>query len=60
MPSNIAIALVGVGAAYILLRALLHFTHDAREPRAVATSIPFISPLIGMLLFKVKFYVRLR
>jgi hypothetical protein len=38
----------GVIALYIFLRCLLAFTHDAKEPVALATEIPFLSPLIGM------------
>ncbi|KAF3013528.1 hypothetical protein E8E14_009104 [Neopestalotiopsis sp. 37M] len=60
MPSFIALCATGLAAAYIFLRALVHLTHDAREPRAVAGTIPFISPLIGMLTEKGRYYVRMR
>lgn len=52
--------LVGVGAGYVFLRLLLHFTQDPREPPAVETAIPFISPIVGMLTKKVDFYTGLR
>ena len=38
----------GAIAFYIFLRCLLVFTHDAKEPVALATEVPFLSPLIGM------------
>ncbi|KAK3938664.1 cytochrome P450 [Diplogelasinospora grovesii] len=38
-----------ISASYAFLRALLRLTQDGREPPTVATTVPFISPLIGML-----------
>ncbi|GAB1315684.1 hypothetical protein MFIFM68171_05894 [Madurella fahalii] len=50
----------GLLAAYTFLRALLRLTQDAKEPQALATSIPFISPLLGLGIQKTKFFIRLR
>ncbi|KAJ8126329.1 hypothetical protein O1611_g7309 [Lasiodiplodia mahajangana] len=36
-------------ATYILLLALLHFTQDASEPQSICDSIPFITPVLGLL-----------
>ncbi|PVI08705.1 cytochrome P450 [Periconia macrospinosa] len=52
-----------VGAATVLyfsLQLLLHLTQDKREPTALATSIPFLSPIFGMSKKKSKFYIELR
>lgn len=49
----------GVAALYVFLRCLLAFTHDIREPVALATDFPFVSPLLGMRK-KAKFYIDLR
>jgi hypothetical protein len=49
--NNMAVLVLYVSGAiafYIFLRCLLAFTHDAKEPIALATEIPFLSPLIGM------------
>jgi hypothetical protein len=49
--NNMAVLVLYVSGAiafYIFLRCLLAFTHDAKEPVALATEIPFLSPLIGM------------
>lgn len=61
MISNIAVALLGViVGTYIFLRALLHLTHDAREPKAVENAIPFISPILSMAAKKADFYNQMR
>ncbi|KAK8044792.1 Cytochrome P450 [Apiospora rasikravindrae] len=60
MPSTLALAAAGVVAAYAFLRALAVFLRDPREPKAVIGTIPFISPLIGMLVEKGGYYMRLR
>lgn len=49
----------GAIAVYIFLRCLLAFTQDAKEPVALATDVPFLSPLIGMRK-KAKFNIDLR
>ncbi|POS75528.1 hypothetical protein DHEL01_v206074 [Diaporthe helianthi] len=38
----------GIFATYMLLRALLVLTQDAKEPRPIGTSVPFISPIIDL------------
>lgn len=43
---------------YVFLRCLLSFTHHAKEPLAVATEIPYLSPMIGMAK-KAQFYIDL-
>ena len=60
MPSNITLSVVGILATYVFLYALALFTEDRREPKAVAGTIPFISPLIGMLTEKGGYYVWMR
>ncbi|OTA76920.1 hypothetical protein M434DRAFT_383180 [Hypoxylon sp. CO27-5] len=60
MTSTLALVLGFAGAAYAFLHALLHFTQDSREPPVIETSIPFISPLVGMILGMQNFYVKLR
>jgi len=55
-------AVSGLGclvATYVFLRLLLASTHHHHEPKALATSIPFLSPLLGMSK-KGKFYTDLR
>jgi hypothetical protein len=49
-----------VAAIYVFLRMLLNSTQDRGEPRALATSLPFISPVIGMSREKTNFHIRLR
>ncbi|KAI4604303.1 hypothetical protein KJ359_000437 [Pestalotiopsis sp. 9143b] len=60
MPSVFALCATGFVAVYIFLRALAYSLHDPREPKAVAGTIPFISPLIGMLMEKGGYYIRMR
>jgi hypothetical protein len=59
MASSAIIGLSSLAATYVFVRVLLAYTHYDREPTAVATEIPFISPLIGMAK-KGKFYTDLR
>jgi hypothetical protein len=49
-----------VAAVYFSLQLLLRYTHDWREPRSIETLIPFVSPVIGMMRKKTKYYVMLR
>lgn len=50
-----------VGTTYAFLFALLRLTQDPKEPPAIATTIPFISPIVGVLSSGMqKFAVRLR
>lgn len=44
---------------YVFLRYLLAFTQDNKEPVALATKIPFLSPIMGMRK-KAKFYLDMR
>ncbi|KAI5861023.1 cytochrome P450 [Durotheca rogersii] len=57
MIAALATLLVGLSTVYFFSRALLHFTQDAREPPAVHTSVPFVSPLIGLGREGLKFWV---
>jgi hypothetical protein len=47
-------------AIYVSFQLLLHFTQDKREPPSLATTIPFLSPIIGMSRKKTKYYIELR
>ncbi|KAI5922159.1 cytochrome P450 [Camillea tinctor] len=60
MPSIIVLSVAGIAAAYVFLRALASLTHDPREPKQIIGKIPFISPLIGMLYEKGRYYIRMR
>ncbi|KAK0735124.1 cytochrome P450 oxidoreductase [Lasiosphaeria miniovina] len=60
MASTLALALVGVFAVYFFLRALLRLTQDDKEPPAVETTIPFLSPILGMLTHKSNFHTHMR
>ncbi|KAI1079999.1 cytochrome P450 [Whalleya microplaca] len=61
MISGFGNALLGaIAGAYIFLRALFHFTQDAKEPRAIANTIPFVTPLLEMVAKKAKFYSVMR
>jgi hypothetical protein len=59
MASSIIVGLSSLAVTYVFLRILLSSTHYDREPIAVATEIPFLSPLFGMAK-KGKFYTDLR
>lgn len=60
MTSTLALVLGSVGAAYVFLSALLHFTQDSKEPPPIETTIPFISPLLGLIPGMQRFFVKLR
>ncbi|KAI0378527.1 cytochrome P450 [Hypomontagnella monticulosa] len=60
MPSAIVLSVVGIAATYVFLRALAFLSQDSREPSSITGTIPFISPLIGMLHEKGGYYVRMR
>lgn len=60
MAPTVSILCGGILATYLFLRFLLHVTQDAREPPTIVTGIPFLSPLIGMMREKSRFYLRLR
>jgi hypothetical protein len=59
MLSGAIIGLSSLLTTYVFLRFLLSYTHDENEPTALATEIPFLSPMIGMAK-KAKFYTDLR
>lgn len=55
------VLVVAIGAAtYVFLSALLRFTQDPMEPPAIETSVPFISPLFGMLSGMQSYVVKMR
>jgi hypothetical protein len=60
MTSTLALVLGSVTAAYVFFSALLRVTQDSKEPPAIETSIPFISPLLGLILGMQTFTVNLR
>jgi hypothetical protein len=60
MPSATILSFAGAAAFYVFLLALARFKHDPREPKAIVGTIPFISPLIGMITQKGLYYIRLR
>ncbi|OJD13380.1 hypothetical protein ACJ73_09208 [Blastomyces percursus] len=60
MASPLVLALGIVLGAYVFLSALLHLTQDAKEPPMIETSIPFVSPLFGLISGMQKFVVELR
>ncbi|KAK9425268.1 putative Cytochrome P450 [Seiridium unicorne] len=60
MAPTVTIAAGAIAATYLFFRFLLHLTQGAREPPAIATGLPFLSPLIGMIKEKASFHVRLR
>ncbi|KUJ11089.1 cytochrome P450 [Mollisia scopiformis] len=56
----IVTALGGIGATYIFFWALLYLTQDSKEPPIVSSSIPFISPILGMIRWSMDFYPHMR
>ncbi|KUJ19323.1 cytochrome P450 oxidoreductase, partial [Mollisia scopiformis] len=60
MTSPLAFAIGGLVSTYVFLRLLLHYTQDGKEPPVVATTIPFISPILGMAKKKTHFYAHIR
>ncbi|KAI0439828.1 cytochrome P450 [Xylaria telfairii] len=52
--------LAGIVAVYILSYALLLQTQDSNEPPLIQTSIPFLSPILGMIKHTTLYYVHLR
>lgn len=60
MPSGLVVALAGAVTVYLLLRALVRLTQDSREPPMVETTIPFITPILGMGSKKADYYIYLR
>ncbi|KUI74212.1 5-beta-cholestane-3-alpha,7-alpha-diol 12-alpha-hydroxylase [Cytospora mali] len=60
MASTLTLGIGFVAAAYLFLSALLRFTQDPKEPPLLDTSIPFISPLLGLITGMQKYFVKLR
>ncbi|KAI9155613.1 25-hydroxycholesterol 7-alpha-hydroxylase [Paramyrothecium foliicola] len=60
MSQSAAVIIGGLVIFYVSLRLLLRVTHDAKEPPAIVTAIPFLSPLVGMIREKSSLYLRLR
>ncbi|KAI1129342.1 cytochrome P450 [Nemania abortiva] len=60
MPSLLLLSVGVVAATYIFLLGLAFFLQHPKEPTPVVGSIPFISPLLGMLLGGGRYYVHLR
>ncbi|KAK3329237.1 cytochrome P450 [Apodospora peruviana] len=55
------VAAVGtIVATYAFLWTLLRLTQDAKEPPLVLTTIPFLSPIMGMVKWSMDFYVHMR
>jgi hypothetical protein len=49
MWSLIAVAFGAIVTTYVFFKALLHLIQDSREPPAMGTTIPFLSPILGMM-----------
>ncbi|XXH01839.1 hypothetical protein Hte_008201 [Hypoxylon texense] len=60
MISNITAVVASLAGFYVFLWALLRFTQDAREPPTLENAIPFLSPVISMVMRGSKFYSYLR
>ena len=60
MSHIISIALGGLAVTYLFFRALLLFTQDAREPPAILTALPFVSPVVAMIRWKSRLHSHLR
>ncbi|KAH7329689.1 cytochrome P450 [Stachybotrys elegans] len=55
-----ALVILATLIVYVSLRLLLYVTQDPKEPPAILTSLPFVSPIIGMIRDKDRFHRRLR
>ncbi|KAI2615544.1 cytochrome P450 [Hypoxylon sp. NC1633] len=60
MNPTFAMVIGSLGAVYVFLYALLHFTQDPKEPPAIRTWMPFIGPLPGFIRGTPNFLVKLR
>lgn len=60
MSSFVVACLGAIAGTYMFSWALLYFTQDAKEPRAIANTIPFITPILGMAAKKANFYRMMR
>ncbi|KAI0876406.1 cytochrome P450 [Hypoxylon argillaceum] len=60
MPAFLALAATAIAVIYSFFRVLVHLRHDSREPKPIVGAIPYLSPLLGMLIGQDKFYKRMR
>ncbi|KAK2612672.1 hypothetical protein QQS21_001289 [Conoideocrella luteorostrata] len=58
--ATVTIALSTIIACYVFFFALLHLTQDKSEPPVVSRSIPFVSPLLGMVRWGMDYYSHMR
>ncbi|KAG8161707.1 hypothetical protein KVR01_008694 [Diaporthe batatas] len=58
--SVIATLVCGAVAAYVLAWSLLHLTQGRDEPPVLLTSVPFMSPILGMIQWSKDFYSHMR
>ncbi|VUC35731.1 unnamed protein product [Clonostachys rosea] len=59
MTSPIVLVIGCAGATYLFFSALLHFTQDNKEPPLLETSVPFISPVFGLVSGTSKYFIKL-
>jgi hypothetical protein len=60
VPRAVGVVVAVATIFYLSLHLILQITQENREPPAIATSIPFLSPILGMSRKKSRFYVELR
>lgn len=61
MSSSAAVLVLGgIAATYVFFRALLHLNQDSKEPPVVSSSIPFLSPILGMIRWSMDYYPHMR
>jgi hypothetical protein len=56
--STPVLVLCFLAATYVFFSFLLRLTQDAKEPPALGTSIPFVSPILGMVFGMQEFTVK--
>ncbi|KAK8012305.1 hypothetical protein PG991_009680 [Apiospora marii] len=47
-------------ATYVVFWAILYITQDSREPQLLMSSVPFVSPILGMIRGGMDFYAQMR
>ncbi|KAI0894406.1 cytochrome P450 oxidoreductase [Annulohypoxylon nitens] len=60
MPSAPVFSVLGAGIGYLALWLAIWFTHDPKEPPVVFNSIPFLSPIFGIIEKRWRFFMSLR
>lgn len=60
MPSTLVLSVLGAGVAYLALWMAIWLTHDPEEPPVVLNSIPFLSPIFGIIEKRWRFFLSLR